>query len=57
MRAIVKNIMTMWNVCGRTAEGYMNAAKRELGEFQWGWMEAEEYLREHPESRVHDCQF
>lgn len=57
MRAIVKNIKSMWNVCGQTAEGYMNAARRELGEFQRGWMEAEEYLREHPESRVHDCQF
>lgn len=46
MSAIVKNIKSI-----------AKAAKRELGEFQKGWQEAEEYWREHPQDRIHDFQF
>lgn len=57
MGKIVKNIKSMWNVCGHTAERYANAVKREYREFDKGWMEVEEYWKEHPEARLEPFQF
>lgn len=57
MGKIVKNIKSMWNVCGHTAERYANAVKREYHEFDKGWMEVEEYWKEHPEARLEPFQF
>lgn len=51
MTAIVKNIKSMWSVCGLTAEGCAKAIKRECREFAETWAETEAYWREHPELR------
>lgn len=48
MKATVKN---MWNVCGKTAERFVKAAKREVGEYQADWAAAEAYWMQHPETR------
>lgn len=49
MAAIVKNIRSMWSVCGIAADRYMDAVKRELSVFEEGWAAAEEYWKDHPE--------
>lgn len=50
MSKIVKNIKSMWNVCGKTAERCAKAAKRECKEFEKGWAEAETYQIQHPDA-------
>lgn len=51
MKAIVKNMKSVWNVCGQAAERCVKAAKREMGEYKASWADAEAYWIQHPEDR------
>lgn len=46
MTAIIKNIRSIWNMNGLTAD----ACRKAVEEFRLGWLEADAYWKEHPEA-------